>query len=44
VLAAVRRSPLGERLGETRMFYNLEHVVMKYQEIASSDGDAGARR
>jgi MFS superfamily sulfate permease-like transporter len=44
VLAAVRRSPLGERLGEARMFYNLEHVVMKYQEIASSDGDAGARR
>ncbi|CAL8478491.1 SulP family inorganic anion transporter [Caballeronia sp. S22] len=44
VLAAVRRSPLGERLGETRMFYNLEHVVMKYQEIASSDGNAGARR
>ncbi|MDR5746020.1 SulP family inorganic anion transporter [Caballeronia sp. LZ029] len=44
VLAAVRRSPLGERLGEARMFYNLEHVVTKYQEIASVDGDAGARR
>jgi sulfate permease, SulP family len=44
VLAAVRRSPLGERLGETRMFYNLEHVVTKYQEIVSRNGDDVARR
>ncbi|MCG7400909.1 MULTISPECIES: SulP family inorganic anion transporter [Caballeronia] len=44
VLAAVRRSPLGARLGEARMFYNLEHVVAKYQEIVSRNGDEVARR
>ncbi|WP_213232836.1 SulP family inorganic anion transporter [Caballeronia sp. NK8] len=44
VLAAVRRSPLGERLGQTRMFYNLEHVVMKYREIDSRNSDDAARR
>ncbi|WP_321796744.1 SulP family inorganic anion transporter [Caballeronia sp. J97] len=44
VLAAVRRSPLGELLGESRMFYNLEHVVSKYQEIVSRKGDDLARR
>jgi sulfate permease, SulP family len=32
VLAMVRRSPLGETLGEERMFYNLEAAVAKYQE------------
>jgi len=44
VLAAVRRSPLGALLGEARMFYNLEHVVAKYQEIVSRNGDEVARR
>jgi hypothetical protein len=43
VLAAVRRSPLGEALGESRMFYNLEHVVTKYRQIVSPDGDTAAR-
>nr|WP_232519313.1 SulP family inorganic anion transporter [Caballeronia insecticola] len=37
VLAAMRRSPLGATLGETRMFYNLEHVVSKYREIVARD-------
>jgi len=31
VLDSVRRSPLGTALGEARMFYDLEHVLMKYQ-------------
>lgn len=44
VLAAVRRSPLGKALGEAGMFYNLEHVVMKYQEIVARDDDAVTRR
>ncbi|SAK48888.1 sulfate transporter [Caballeronia temeraria] len=44
VLAAVRRSPLGDVLGETRMFYNLEHVLMKYEEIVSRNGDDAAHR
>ncbi|SAL36954.1 sulfate transporter [Caballeronia arvi] len=37
VLEAVRRAPLGQALGEARMFYNLEHVVEKYREIVSPD-------
>ena len=44
VLAAVRRSPLGEVLGEARMFYNLETVVMKYQEmVARGEGQLTRR-
>jgi sulfate permease, SulP family len=39
VLAAVRHAPLGEALGEARMFYNLEHVVTKYHEIVSRDAE-----
>jgi MFS superfamily sulfate permease-like transporter len=30
VLAVVRRSPLGETLGDDRMFFNLEEAVAKY--------------
>ncbi|WP_248324288.1 MULTISPECIES: SulP family inorganic anion transporter [unclassified Caballeronia] len=38
VLDSVRRSPLGESLGEARMFYNLEHVVARYREtVATSE-------
>ncbi|MFM0323356.1 SulP family inorganic anion transporter [Caballeronia glebae] len=44
VLAAVRRSPLGALLGETRMFYNLEHVVTTYREIVSRNGEDAPRR
>ncbi|SAK64074.1 sulfate transporter [Caballeronia glebae] len=44
VLAAVRRSPLGALLGETRMFYNLEHVVTTYREIVSRNGQDAPRR
>ncbi|SAK49914.1 sulfate transporter [Caballeronia fortuita] len=44
VLAAVRRSPLGARLGEARMFYNLEHVVAKYREIVARNDDDAAPR
>lgn len=43
VLAAVRRAPLGQALGEARMFYNLEHVVTKYQELVSSGAGPIAR-
>ncbi|SAK66319.1 SulP family inorganic anion transporter [Caballeronia ptereochthonis] len=44
VLAAVRRSPLGEALGEARMFYNLEYVVTRYQEmVAREDRDVSRR-
>ncbi|SAK52732.1 sulfate transporter [Caballeronia hypogeia] len=39
VLATVRRSPLAATLGEARMFYNLEHVALKYQELVAR-GDA----
>jgi SulP family sulfate permease len=34
VLAMVQRSPLGATLGHERMFYNLEQVVARYQQIA----------
>ena len=44
VLATVRRSLLGETLGEARMFYNLEHVVTKYQELVARDDAIVARR
>ncbi|QSN65106.1 SulP family inorganic anion transporter [Caballeronia sp. M1242] len=38
VLDSVRRSPLGESLGEARMFYNLEHVVARYRDtVATSE-------
>ncbi|MFL9913275.1 SulP family inorganic anion transporter [Paraburkholderia sp. RL17-337-BIB-A] len=30
VLAMVRRSPLGEMLGEDRMFFNMDHAVARY--------------
>ncbi|MCL4779625.1 MAG: STAS domain-containing protein [Gammaproteobacteria bacterium] len=33
VLAMVRRSPLGEALGDGRMFFNLEDAVAKYREL-----------
>lgn len=33
VLAMVRRSPLGEALGDGRMFFNLEDAVAKYREM-----------
>jgi anti-anti-sigma factor len=32
VLAMVQRSPLGAALGRERMFYNLDQVVIRYQE------------
>jgi hypothetical protein len=31
VLDAVRRSPLGEKLGRENMFFNLEQAVARYQ-------------
>jgi sulfate permease, SulP family len=33
VLAMVQRSPLGATLGHARMFYNLEQVVARYQDL-----------
>ena len=30
VLAMVRRSPLGETLGQDRMFFNMDHAVARY--------------
>jgi high affinity sulfate transporter 1 len=36
VLAMVRRSPLGETLGEDRMFFNMDHAVARYHA-----GEAG---
>ena len=33
VLAMVQRSPLGQSLGQQRMFFNLEQAVAKYCEI-----------
>jgi high affinity sulfate transporter 1 len=33
VLAMVRRSPLGEALGDGRTFFNLEDAVAKYREL-----------
>jgi sulfate permease, SulP family len=37
VLAMVRNSPLGEALGEQRMFHNLEQAVASYQSHAQED-------
>jgi high affinity sulfate transporter 1 len=33
VLAMVRRAPLGQTLGDERMFFNLEDAVAKYQRL-----------
>lgn len=33
VLAMVQHSPLGERLGRERMFFNLEQAIAKYQTL-----------
>lgn len=35
VLAMVRRSPLGQALGDERMFFNLEDAVARYQQLKS---------
>ncbi len=32
VLATIRSSPLGETLGNEKMFFNLESALLKYQE------------
>ena len=37
VLQVVRRTPLGEALGQERMFFNLEVAVEKYQQLQSSN-------
>ena len=39
VLAAVRRSPFGEAVGQERMFFNLDQAVAKY--LASQQGVVG---
>jgi SulP family sulfate permease len=39
VLDLVRRSPLFAAIGEERMFYNLEHVMMRYGEIFTRKND-----
>jgi MFS superfamily sulfate permease-like transporter len=36
VLQMVRRSPLGEALGQERMFFNLQAAVERYQQLQSS--------
>ncbi len=41
VLAAVRRSPFGQAVGEERMFFNLEQVVARH--LATSRHDRIAR-
>jgi sulfate permease, SulP family len=42
VLAMVRNSPLGEALGEQRMFHNLEQAVASYQSHAQEDAAAAS--
>jgi len=37
VLAMVRRSPLGERLGRHMMFFNLEQAVARYCTGGAND-------
>ena len=34
VLAAVRRSPFGQAVGQERMFFNLDQAVAKFREGA----------
>jgi MFS superfamily sulfate permease-like transporter len=36
VLAMVRRSPLGETLGQDRMFFNMDHAVARYYASEAS--------
>jgi high affinity sulfate transporter 1 len=40
VLAMLQRSPLGERLGRERLFFNLEAAVAKYQALGAGAGPA----
>jgi high affinity sulfate transporter 1 len=37
VLDSVRRSPLGAAIGEARMFYNLEQVMVRYDETCAHE-------
>jgi high affinity sulfate transporter 1 len=39
LLKIVQRSPLGERLGRERMFFNLPHVLEAYRVTANTGGD-----